>query len=306
MSNDPQRHRLAPLKWLLGIVVLVGVMISCGGLGIWMTGAHHRPTMPPNPLAGALTIIAGIFIGAVGAALYGISIATCGFIFNFQRPITSRFGKQLWLLNLLVGLFLQTGIALVMAPTLITIFWRFVPGTVATLAAFFLPFVAAQILFIWLLIWAPLEPMTIVRRLRARGLPEESIRTGLPIGISDPNKNSLKKLTIVEEDLGMLWIEPPVLSYRGDEIDFDVTPALVISIEQRADAGSTSSYFGASQIILHYVEPNGTERRVRLHPEGQWTQTGKARALDALAERLRSWRQAAKSPVAAGASAPLG
>jgi hypothetical protein len=101
----------------------------------------------------------------------------------------------------------------------------------------------------------------------------------------------LKKLTVVEEDMGLLWIEPHALMYRGDAIDWDLARDQVIAVERRADAGSTSSYFGAVHIVLHVADPvTGGERQIRLHTEGDWTMSAKACALANLGDRLDSWK----------------
>jgi hypothetical protein len=157
--------------------------------------------------------------------------------------------------------------------------------------SFFAPFIAAQIFFMWFGVWSPLETMVVRKRLTACGFTRDQLATGITIGISDPARNSLKKMTLVEEDLGMLWIGDDVLSYRGDGQSFDVPRGDLLAVERKADAGAASSYFGAVHVIIRFRQPDGTERRVRLHPEQVWTQTGRARALNYLAERLESWRQ---------------
>src|SRR5688572_32692008 len=40
---------------------------------------------------------------------------------------------------------------------------------------------------------------------------------GIPIGISDPAKSTMKKFLLVEEDLGLLWFTPTHLIYRGED-----------------------------------------------------------------------------------------
>ena len=82
----------------------------------------------------------------------------------------------------------------------------------------------------------------------------------------------------MEEDIGLLWFMPELLSYRGDTRYFDIRCDQLMQIEGKADAGSTSAYFGAVNVILHYVEDGGAQRQVRLHVENVWTMTGAARA----------------------------
>jgi hypothetical protein len=68
---------------------------------------------------------------------------------------------------------------------------------------------------------------------------------------------------------------------------------LVFLVVTKADAGSASSYFGAVQVIPRVADPVAGERRIRLHPDGDWSMTGKARALNGLAEKLTSWKMSA-------------
>ena len=238
---------------------------------------------------------------AFGMALYGLIILTNLFTFDFSRPFFGTYGGKLWVANVAVGLLLQTGFAFVMAPTLAAALSSVVQGKLLFLAAFLLPFFLAQLILIWFQIWAPLETGVIAKRLAAKGVGSELLSRGHYVGISDPSKSSLRKMTLVEEDFGMLWLEPHALMYRGDAFDFDVPRDRLLAVERQADAGSTSSYFGAVHVILRVAspdEPTG-ERRMRLHPEGDWTLTAKARALNELAERLTSWK------VSTPESAPL-
>jgi len=65
---------------------------------------------------------------------------------------------------------------------------------------------------------------------------EEQMAAGIPIGISNPNKSSLKKFTIIEEDLGMLWVTPDTLIYRGDTMGFDIGRSQMIEVERKVEA----------------------------------------------------------------------
>ena len=55
---------------------------------------------------------------------------------------------------------------------------------------------------------------------------------------------------------------------------------------------------GGVHVIVRYRDSDTTEKRVRLHPEGDWTMTGKARAQNALAEALEMWRSSAPATIA--------
>jgi hypothetical protein len=291
--------KLSPIKWFFGVLVFFAFTLGCAALGIWLSGGPRDGAgLAPQPTVAIALIVLGILSAALAATLYGLILLTNVFTFDFTRPYFRTFGGKLWVANLVVGILTATGFAFVMAPTLLAVLRPIMAGGVATIVAIMLPFFLAQLFFVWLTIWAPLETRVIARRAAAKGVGAELLGTGHYVGISDPSKNSLKKLTLVEEDMGLLWIEPHALMYRGDAIDWDLPREQVIAIERKADAGSTSSYFGAVHIILRITDPMaaGGERRIRLHTEGDWTMTAKARALADLGDRLESWK---KSPALA-------
>lgn len=283
--------KLSPIKWFFGVVVFLIVAVGCAALGVWMSGnAGNAPSAPSATLAIVLVVL-GVIVMGMGLGLYGLVLLTNVFTFDFARPYFKSYGPKLWVANLIVGLLLQTGFAFVTAPTLMVGLAPLVPGSFLWIVSFFVPFMLAQLLLIWFTIWAPLEAGIITKRAAAKGIGPELLRTAHYVGISNPSNSSLKKLTVVEEDMGLLWIEPHALMYRGDAIDWDLPRDQVIAVERRADAGSTSSYFGAVHIVLHVADPvTGGERRIRLHTEGDWTMSAKACALASLGDRLDSWK----------------
>lgn len=290
MANYAAVKKLSPLKWMAGVLVFLVVVISCAGFGLWLAPASQPATAPPDLISSIALMFIGVVVATLGASLYVVVLATHALTFRFDRPFFRGFGAKLWVFNLIIGLLLQAGFAFVVAPTLTTALTTVLPPELSRIAGFLLPFFAAQVFIIWFNIWAPLESSIIARRLSASGIAKLDLDRGSYIGISDPSKSSLKKLTLVEEDLGMLWIEPDHLTYRGDAISFTLLPTHVIAIERKADVGSVSSYFGAVHVIIHYIDEQRREHRVRLHTEGDWTLTGKARALSELADRLTTWK----------------
>ena len=283
-------QKLSPLKWLAGILMLVAVMVTCGGFGLFVGGPPKQPVGPPNPLAGVVSSVLGVACLALGAALYGLTLLTGCFTLSFRRPFFTAFKAKLWVANLVVGLLLQLGCALMMAPWLFPLVARALPGQVAVVVAMMGPFVAAQLVFIWFNMWAPLDGIVIRRRLLARGLLPAQLEGGRLMGTSDPQRSSIKKMTLIEEDFGMLWIGADRLTFWGDEGGWEIPHGRLLAVERKADAGSTSAYFGAVHVILRHLDAAGVERLIRLHTEGDWTQTGRARALNAVAERLAAWR----------------
>jgi hypothetical protein len=292
--------KLSPIKWLLGVIVFFTFTIGCAALGVWMSGGAGDTAAAPAAPAAALAvflIIFGVVIAAAGAAVYALVLLTNLFTFDFSRPFFRTFGGKLWVANLITGLLLQTAFALMLAPVAMAVLTHVLPARFLWLPSFLGGFFLAQLVLIWLTIWAPLETSVIARRMAAKGIGPELLARGQYVGISDPSRSSLKKMTLVEEDMGMLWIEPHALVYRGDAVDWDLSREQVLAVERQADAGSTSTYFGAVHVVLRVADPIAGERRIRLHTEGDWTMTAKARALNDLGERLQSWK-ASESMVA--------
>jgi hypothetical protein len=155
--------------------------------------------------------------------------------------------------------------------------------------SFFGPFILLQFFSTWLSLWSGVMRSLTTRRLTHLGIPPAALFAGVYVGTSDPSKNSFRKLSLVEEDLGVLWLNPGGLSYRGDSTAWDIPRDHVVGVERRADAGSVSAYFGAVAVILRYLDPAGHERRIRLHAAGGWTMTATARRQNELADRLRMW-----------------
>jgi hypothetical protein len=114
------------------------------------------------------------------------------------------------------------------------------------------------------------------------------------MGISDPAFTSMAK-TLIEDDVGMLWIEQNELAYVGDNDEFCIRREQCHSIERAADAAATSAYSGNVNVIMTFKEDGAGPRRVRLHPESSMTMTGLARASDRLADQLEQWRHAVPS-----------
>jgi hypothetical protein len=297
---------LSPVKRIAGLVALLVVIVVSGAFGLWMRrvrdgGPPSAPVVIPNLLGSLALVVLGLTLMTLGGALYGVVLATRCFTFRFDQPFMTTFPWKLWVLNLAVGLLLQSGFSIVCAPGLVQALAGALPPVVLLPVAFFGPFLLAQFVLIWLQLFAPLEKSLISRRLVALGCAPESHLGGIFIGTSDASRSSFKRFPIVEQDMGMLWISPQRLVYRGDRQWFDLTPQQVTAIERRADAGSSSSYFGAVHVILHVASTNGAPpQRLRLHPEGQWTMTSKTRALNDLAERLSAWKIA---PAPAGIEA---
>ena len=309
MATDPTAPKtLSPLKRFIGFAVLLGIMLVCGGFGILTRMREGGPG--PSAVAGAPVIahviiaVIGAFVLVGGALVYGLVIATRCFTFNFTAPVYRILKMKLWVAHLAVGLFVTVGVGLMMAAPVVLALAPVMPAAAAGLIAFFVPIIALQFVLAWLNLWAPLELSVIRRRLLALGVAPEVQAQGIPVGLSDPSKSSWRKYGMIEEDLGMLWLHPDGLLYRGDNSGWDLPRRGVVAIERVADSGSTSSYFGASFVVLRFIDAYGRESRIKFHTEGDWTLTGRARRLNELAEKLQAWKDTVPATSAPPTSPP--
>jgi len=302
MSGNQPTKPLAPAKRLLGLLILGLVIIGSMATGLWLSGglSHAGPEMEGSFGHQLILAIVMAVFGAVmlvgGALAYAVVYYTNGFTSDFSRPFFSSFKTKLYVANLFVGMLFILGIGLIVVGFAMPILTN--RGLSSTLS-FVLPLactlVATQFILIWLQIWAPLERRVIAKRLAALGITPEQVQSGAYVGISDPSKSSLRKMTLVEDDIGMLWTAPDRLIYQGDTDHFDIPQDQFIAMERKADAGSTSALAGAVHIILRFRTADGYQRQVRLHTEGCPTLGRKAKSLDQLAGRLQDWIEQPRS-----------
>ncbi len=251
---------------------------------------------PENPsIVGyaALMLLAGYFFLGAGILVYVVTLGTKCFTFNFHKSFWNSFKKKLYVMHIIVTLLIVMGaaafVSMVTTPilTAIGLSW-----TISFIIPLLGTFVLVQFLTIWVNIWQPLERSMPKRRLAACRVSDADIEKGICIGISDPSKSSFKKLTMVEEDIGMLWLLDNELVYKGDTTCFNISRKQLIEVERAADAGSMSAYGGNVHIILRFQTSDGGQGRIRLHTEGFWTMGSRAKASDSLAEKLICWQQA--------------
>jgi hypothetical protein len=239
----------------------------------------------------ALMFLAGFFFLGAGALGYAVTLATRCFTFNFCKPFWNSVKKKLYVMNIVVTLLIGMGaaafVSMVVTPILIVIGLSWPISSTAPLLG---TFVLVQFLTVWINIWHPLEKSIVKRRLAVCGVSDEDIKRGICIGISDPAKSSFKKITMIEEDVGMLWLQEDELVYKGDTESFNISRNQLIEVERATDAGSMAAYCGNVNVIIRFRTNDGAERRTRLHSEGVWTMGSRAKASDSLAERLVCWK----------------
>jgi hypothetical protein len=295
---SPGSKRLSRGKRLGGFLLILVIILASIAVGAAVAGwllppaptDEDRPTPPMLPYA-IVMVVLGVCCLVVAGCAYLVCAATHCFSFDMRRPFFDAFKKKWYVLNIVVVLPLVMAMGfLASAMTTPVLVRAGLPFPVASMGPFFVCLVVVQLVLVWVNVWAPVNRGIVRRRLAALGIASEEIAAGLLAGVSDPARSSLKKLTLVEEDVGALWFEPERLVYRGDADGFTVRPEQVVSLEQKADAGGMAAYAGAVHPILRFRDDGGSERAVRLHAWGQWTLGGLARDLDALHEKLEGWR----------------
>lgn len=241
----------------------------------------------------AFMFLGGSFFLAAGILLYVATLVTQCFTFNFNKPFWNSCKKKLYVIHIgfiiLIGIGAAGFVSMVVTPILIVLG---LPWIISFIVPFLVTVVLVQFLFIWINIWRPLEKSMVKKKMSAYGISQEVIDKGKSIGISNPARSSFKKLTMVEEDVGMFWFTADELRYRGDTVSFRIGRDKLIEIERAVDAGSMAAYGGNIDVIIRFKMDDGKERRLRLHGGSGWTLGSKARDSDRFAERLISWQQA--------------
>jgi hypothetical protein len=239
------------------------------------------------------------FCTVATVAGYLIVHFTHAFIGDFRAPVWERFKLRIWLANIVVPLFLLVAVG-ACASAAVTVLMGLSgasPG-MPSVIPFFVVLVVGQVALSAVHVWRPVRISVIKNRLLARGVPLDRLDQGMYAGVSDPDSKTLKR-QFVEQDIGMLWVAPDRIAYVGDDEkwDFEATRESLMAVERGVDKGSWAAYWGASDVILRIRCPDGTERRVRLHPQACWTMTGIGKALDRLAEELDAWKKKSQTPM---------
>jgi hypothetical protein len=277
----------------MALMWLVFVGLTVGWIAFLLSRHPDTPasTEPaPDLIRAIITLIIGgiFFVSGVGG--YFILLATDCFTFNFQRPVWGGVKGKLYVANIVVLTGIALGLGFGLTPFLSPVLAAFgLSGQMAFLVPVMAMVVVLQIARVFVLIWAPLEKRLIAKRLEARGITPAQLQTALLVGISNPLRSSFKKLTMVEEDIGALWVGPEHLVYWGDNEQLAITRDQLTQIERKADAGGTTLLGGLTHVILHVRLPDGSERLLRLHTEGCWTMGAKGRAMDELEQRIVQW-----------------
>jgi hypothetical protein len=230
------RKQLSPLQKMLGIMAILAAMVVSLFVGLMASGGPFwRDSGPPSNLGrmdrlmiGFSVVTGFLSIAALlaGVALYALVVATRLFIFNLRRPVWQSFKNRWWVANILVPLPIMFGlsglVAAIGSPMLVSL--GMAHGTA------FLSFMLLQVLTIWLRIWTPILVRLTRARLLALGVEPERMDRGILLGISDPAFASMGK-GLIEDDVGMLWVEPDELIYEGDNNTFRIRREQCTSIK---------------------------------------------------------------------------
>jgi hypothetical protein len=301
MKKNDSTKPVGPLKmlgmWLLLAAVSIGSFMLSSSL---MSGGRPAPPQQNETdiscFAFMILIFSGFFTIA-GVAAYLIVIATNCFTFNFEKQVWhSSFRARLYIVNIIVGTALLLGLGGLGA----ALGGVFVAGTLhlsrqlSFMIPFLLIFIPGQLFFSWFVLWNPLISSLTRKRLTAKGLSTDEIQEGIHAGLSDPEVSSMKKFSMIEDDIGMLWLTPEYIRYEGDSQAFRISRAELTRIERAVDKGSIAAYAGAVHIILHWTDSEGTSHKRRLHVENCWTLSRQAKKLDELDTRLNEWKTGAE------------
>ncbi|MDB6122092.1 MAG: hypothetical protein JWQ71_1085 [Pedosphaera sp.] len=288
--NAPRKS--SKLKVFLVWALVVGNIIFWTVFSLWYFRPEHSEKSEDMSVMGhvlVMTFLGGFFLMA-GVAGYLLVIFTTGLTFDFSRPAWEDLKKKIYVANIIVPIIFLLGVGFIVSAFLTPVLNAFgVTGT----AGFMLPvmgtFCLSQIVFIWVLIWSPVEKRFIDKRLTALGVTREQLQTGWYIGLSNPDRGTLKRWFAIEEDMGMLWFSPGQMIYWGDNEQFGIGKEQLVKVERKVDAKSTTMLSGTAHVILHAKLPDGSARQIRLHTEGIKTMGGKRKAMDALSDRINAW-----------------
>lgn len=289
-TTKPVSKLKVVLLWLL----LIGNLF----FWVWFFGLRNSggTNVAAEPGAGSdivrsvvMFVIGSMFLAAGGIA-YTVIILTNCFTFDFRQPVFRAFKGKLYLAKIVVPILVSVGVGLILGVALDPVLRAFgVRGQMTFMLPLLLALVPIQIAQMWINIWKPLSQRLIVRRLTARGLQPAQLQGALLVGISDPQQSSFKKMTLVEDDIGALWIGGEQLVYWGDADQFGIKPEQIVQMERRADAGSTSMLSGTTHVILHVQLPEGGVRQIRFHTGGRWTLGQGRQAMDELSKAITQW-----------------
>jgi hypothetical protein len=289
-------QRPSKLRIILMWSLMLGVILFWVVFFLWRNYNHPPPSdeMDSKPAGIALGSIVSLVIGGfflfMGGITYALCVITGCLTFNYKQPVWPGVKVRMYFANIVVVVLFCLAAGFIssafLAPLLMML-------GLSSAMAHFVPLMLmlglVQIVFLWVLLWSPLERRIIKERLRVLGIAPAQLQNATFVGLSNPSSGYAKRFGAIEEDLGAMWVGPEQLIYWGDGEQFGLTREQVAEIERKADNRSTSVLGGIAHVILHVRLADGSIRQIRLHTEGIGTMGGKRRAMDALAEAIYNW-----------------
>ncbi len=300
--TEQTAKKMSPIKRIAIIAFLIIWPVAIAVFFYWLTISRNPPAEAPQNAPETLTMsLVFLFLGILSlvatVAAYFIAFATQCFTFNYNKPIWKALRVRFYIANIIIPVFAGLTLGLCSAAFLTPI----LTSTGLSFAvAFAIPclgmFMVSQFILSYVSIWTPIQKNAVKKRMAAFGISIENMQWGIHMGISDPAKSSLKKLTTIEEDIGMLWIKPDLIVYRGDADGFIIRRGLLAQIERLTDSGSIAALTGALNVVIRFRNQDGTERRVRLHPQDCWTLRQVATKSNDLADQITTWHDNPPGP----------
>jgi hypothetical protein len=311
-AMQSENKKLSVFKRVGGFLLIIIVLLGFFFLGGKLTGlfSSHVRVQDFSRTTGSFANVAltAAFCALFAAVVvYVVVLLTNCFTFNFSRPFFAGFKKKLYFIHIIVGLGLSLAAGFSVSVPVTPILVRLgLPEPLPFIAPILISLICVQLILVLVNIWTPLNRIIVRKRTAALGIDPISLEKGIIVGVSDPERSSFKKLTLVEDDVGVLWIESAQLVYKGDTLNFELKRDNVISVECKADSGSMASYAGAVYPILRYRNADGSERSIRLHAWGNWTLGGLSKSLKLLSLKLESWHSLDTEAYSSQHDIPLG
>ncbi|HVM60448.1 MAG TPA: hypothetical protein VMV72_06210 [Verrucomicrobiae bacterium] len=297
-ADKPVSKLKVARTWLLLLGTIIFLVVF---LGMHLRSRLSTAEQTPDLANSVGSLLIGGFNLAAGVIGYLIVVSTNALTFDLSKPAWNRVKVRIYVANILVTVLVGLGLGFILSAFLspVLVLLGFDSG-LANILPLFGMLGLLQAIQLWVLIWSPMERRFIASRLRSQGITDVQLQSGFAVGLSNPASGTRKRFAAIEEDMGVLWVGPEFLTYRGDSEQLDIGRDQLVRMERRADTRSSTMLSGIAHIILHVRQADGSVREIRLHTEGLRTMGQKRRAMDLLADRIADWQSnAAPHPVTA-------
>jgi hypothetical protein len=293
---DETPKKMSPIKRIIRIAFLI---VWSGGIAVlvfWLTASRRPPAEPPKDASEAATmVVVFLFFGSLalvaGVVGYMIILATQCFTSNYDQPIWKDLKARFYAAHIAIPVCVGLGLGMCTAAILTPILTA---AGLSVAVALGIPclgmFLVSQFVLTYVNIWMPIQKAAVKKRMAVFGISEENMHWGIHMGISDPSRSKRKRSAAIEEDIGMMWIRPDMIVYRGDSDGFIIRRGLLAKIERITDSASVTALAGDVSVVITFQNQNGTERTVRLHHQESWTLRQAAKKSNDLADQITTWQ----------------